>query len=51
MRIEDCTYDPVKKRSTGETLRMGQACKYCRSVKTSKDARKRRADIRIPSPP
>jgi len=30
MGIEDCVYDGIKKRGIGKTLRMGQACSYCR---------------------
>ena len=32
MGLKDCTYEPRKKRGTGRTLRMGEACKYCRSA-------------------
>jgi len=34
MGIEDCVYDHVKKRGIGKTLRMGEACKRCRSART-----------------
>jgi len=30
MGIEDCVYGSVKKRGVGKTLKMGQACAYCR---------------------
>ena len=32
--IEECTYGGVKKRGTGGTLRMGEACTPCRFVCT-----------------
>ena len=30
MGIEDCVYDNIKKRGVGKTLKMGEACAYCR---------------------
>jgi hypothetical protein len=33
MEIEDCIYEPVKKRGVGKTLRMGEACASCRLAK------------------
>ena len=33
MEIEDCIYEPVKKRGVGKTLRMGEACACCRLAK------------------
>lgn len=32
LRIKDCVYEQVKKRGVGKTLRMGEACKRCRSA-------------------
>ncbi|KAF9783513.1 hypothetical protein BJ322DRAFT_158918 [Thelephora terrestris] len=39
MGIEDCRYDPVKKRGIGNTLRTGGACIPCRRKKTRCDAK------------
>lgn len=39
--LVDCVYEGVKKRGTGTTLRMREACKQCR-------ARKRRCDAKRP---
>ena len=36
--IEDCTYEWVKKRGVGRTLKMGEACEYCRSATASEGA-------------
>ena len=30
MEIEDCVYNTFQKRGIGVTLRMGEACTYCR---------------------
>lgn len=30
MEIEDCVYENVMKRGVGKTLKMGEACAYCR---------------------
>ena len=30
MGIEDCVFSSIKKRGIGKTLRMGEACTYCR---------------------
>ena len=38
MGIEDCTYAQIKRRGTGKTLRMGEACEYCRSVTMIKES-------------
>ncbi|KAF9785401.1 hypothetical protein BJ322DRAFT_827783 [Thelephora terrestris] len=38
--ITDCVYEGVKKRGTGNTLRMGQACKRCRTRKRKCDAKR-----------
>ena len=32
MGLETCIYKQIKKRGIGKTLRMGEACKRCRSV-------------------
>ena len=32
MGIQDCVY--IKKKGTGKALRMGEACKSCRCVRT-----------------
>jgi hypothetical protein len=48
MGIEDCVYEQVKKRGIGNTLRMGEACACCRSARTTRQYRERRADIRLP---
>jgi hypothetical protein len=33
--IWDCIYDHVKKWGIGKTLRMGEACRYCRLAKNN----------------
>jgi hypothetical protein len=38
MEIEDCIYEPVKKRGVGKTLRMGEACACCRLARPHGDA-------------
>jgi hypothetical protein len=47
MEIQDCIYEPVKKRGVGKTLRMGEACACCRLARPHGDT-ERRADIRLP---
>ncbi|KAF9779638.1 hypothetical protein BJ322DRAFT_369059 [Thelephora terrestris] len=37
--IQDCSYIPVKKRGSGTTLRMGEACVLCRRGKNKCDAK------------
>jgi len=39
MGIEDCVFDNFQKRGIGKTLRMGEACIYCRWV---------RLDVEVP---
>ncbi|KAF9785457.1 hypothetical protein BJ322DRAFT_831444 [Thelephora terrestris] len=38
--LEDCAYEPRKKRGIGKTLRMGAACKFCRSKKRKCDGKR-----------
>jgi len=48
MGIQDCVYDlTTKKRGSGKTLGMGEACQFCRSVRTDMHHGKP-ADIRAP---
>ncbi|KAF9643250.1 hypothetical protein BDM02DRAFT_3123697 [Thelephora ganbajun] len=44
LKIDECLYVSVKKRGTGNTLRMGEACQRCRK-------RKRRCDAKHPCTP
>ena len=46
--IEDCVFDPIKKRGVGKTLRMGEACNFCRLARVDVNLAKERADDQFP---